>query len=343
MSVTINIRGVIGLDPEATPEHLGAELAKAGAENVLILVNSPGGFIFDGIEMANQIRRHTENVIVRITGIAASMASYIAIAADVTEVEDNAVFMIHNPFTISAGDHRDMEKTANMLESLTALLARSYAEKSGQSVGAIREAMNNASWFFGAEIFDAGFADSVVNAGEGAESKAEALQIATVAVTLCEEALKSKGEDTSKIAASLTGEPAANKLEPIKKERAMTLAEFLKENPEAQAEIDVMISAKIEVFTAALEEGRKALNSDAYSSAVKGSVLDMAMVGNLAGVTAAISVYDQILEQQKADAASKSLSEETPAEDPAKESNGVVSNMADADIAADKLRDQQGA
>lgn len=123
----------------------------------------------------------------------------------------------------------------------------------------------------------------------------------------------------------------------------MTLAEFLKENSNAQAEIDVMISAKIEVFTAALEAGKKALNSDAYSSAVKGSVLDMVMAGNLAGVTAAISVYDQIMEQQKTEEAAKNPPEDTPAEDPPEESKGVVSSMADADIAAKKLRDQQGA
>lgn len=340
MAANINIRGIIGLDPEATPEHLGAELVKAGGDDVLILVNSPGGFVWDGIEMANQIRRHVGKVTLRVTGLAASMASYIAVTGDELEVEDNAVYMIHNPSVFSAGDYREMEKTARFLESLAILTARAYAEKTGQSVGAIRDAMDKESWFFGPEIVDAGFADSMVNAGEGAENKVEALQSATVAVTLCVEALKAKGEDTSRIAAMLTGEPEASKLEPTEEATAMTLAEFLKANPDAQAEIDTLVAAGLEPFTAALAEGRKALDSDAYPQMVRGSVLDMVMDGNLAGIQAAISVYDQVLEKQKADAAAQDPAKETPAEAQGEALDGTVMTMADADLAADKLRKQ---
>ena len=342
MSVTINIRGVIGIDPEATPEHLGAELTKAGGEDVLILINSPGGFVFEGYEMANQIRRHPQSVTVRVTGIAASMASYIAVMANVTEVEDNAVFMIHNPWTFLRGDYRAMEKEARVMESLTVLLARAYAEKTDQSVGAIRDAMDNESWFFGAEIVDAGFADSTVNAGDGAESRIEALQSATVAVTLCVEALKSKGEDFTKIAALLTGsEPEARtepELEPTEEESAMTLAEFLKENPEAKAEVDAMVEdAKSGVVNAAIE-AKKVLGSGAYPLAVQSVVLDMVIEGNLPGISTAASVYDQIQESAKSEAAKEASekTEETPSEEP-KSGDGIIVSHADVDETRKRL------
>ena len=342
MSAIINIRGVIGLDPEATPEHLESELAKAAGEDVLILINSPGGFLFEGLEMANQIRRHPQSVTVRVTGIAASMASYIAVAANVMEVEDNAVFMIHNPAMFSMGDHRDMEKTARILESLTALLAKAYVAKSGQSVDAIRDAMDNESWFFGEEITDAGFADSTINAGDGPESRTEALQSATVAVTLCIEALKSKGEDFTKVAALLTGvEPAARiepEIEPIEKEHTMTLAEFLKENPEAKAEVDVMVEeAKSGVVNAATE-AKKVLGSGVYPLPVQSIVLDMIIEGNLPGISAAASVYDQMQELAKSEAAKKADEEtkETPSEEP-KSGEGIIASQADVDETRKRL------
>ena len=123
----------------------------------------------------------------------------------------------------------------------------------------------------------------------------------------------------------------------------MTLAEFLKDNPDAQAEIDQKVTAGVESFTVALAEGRQALDSEAYPSVVKGAILDMAMAGNSAGVTAAITVFDQVLEQRKAEEAAQAILNDTPAEVPPEETNGVVASMADADLAAAKLRTQQGA
>ena len=111
-------------------------------ETLELSINSPGGDVYEGIAIFNAIREvaKTHPVIVTINGLAASMASYIALAARtvdgnaVVKASDNSIFMIHNPYTGIYGDYKKFEKTASYLKQLAGALAGVY-----QSVSKIRK------------------------------------------------------------------------------------------------------------------------------------------------------------------------------------------------------------
>jgi ATP-dependent protease ClpP protease subunit len=144
-------------------------------------LSSPGGSVFDGIEIFNIIRDYKRDnpdsqMILNIKGEAASMGSYLAAnpAFDMVTIEDNATWMIHNPLMGVIGDYQEMEKGADFLKRLAALMATPYSKRSGKPVKEIREMMDSETWLFGKEIIKAGFADEIIST-ENKKSKATAL------------------------------------------------------------------------------------------------------------------------------------------------------------------------
>lgn len=337
----IVIRGVIGWDEQATPEYLQAQLNAAGMEHVLVLINSPGGYVFDGLEMANMLSGHSAPVTVRVTGLAASMATYIAVRGGKLEVEDNAVFMIHNPSTIAWGDHREMSKTAKLLNSLTTLIARAYASKTGKSVEEMRGLMDDETWLFGEEIRTEGFADETIIAGEGPENKAVAMESAHVELLACAERLKEYvgRKPSEKIAALLTPE-IENKPEEVVK---MDLTQFLKENPEAQAEYDAALAQAAKPggdVIAALKAAQPVLDSAEYPDIVKSEVLAQVVAGSLSGMNAIVSMHDRMTEAKKSEEAKDDKTKEVAPENPAKDGNErFISDPEDIAGEVERIKD----
>jgi len=124
-------------------------------------INSPGGEVFDGLAIFNLIRAHKGEVITTIDGLAASMASAIALAGNKVIMPENAYMMIHNPWGIAIGDAQDMADMADFLEKLNGTLANIYVKKSGKEQGEIRALMDQETWLTAAEAKDLGLADEV--------------------------------------------------------------------------------------------------------------------------------------------------------------------------------------
>lgn len=179
MTTQIHLNGIIGFD--VTPSDIRQQLA-AAVGPVELLIHSPGGNVYDGFAIHNAIRdfrRAGGHVKAIISGIAASMATYVAMAAESIAVEDNAVFMIHNPSMLALGDHREMRKAADLLDSLAGVLARAYQTRIQRDA---RPEMDVETYLFGADIVAAGYAETVIPAGDGAEERGEALALARHAV-----------------------------------------------------------------------------------------------------------------------------------------------------------------
>lgn len=204
---------------EITAKDIRAKLVEAGSEDVLFLVNSPGGFVFEAFEIFNLIRDHKAPTEARITGIAASAASYFILAADKVTANENATFMIHNALALAIGNHHDMRKTADIIESLSNIIAKAYVDKTGKSINSIKQLMDDATWFFGNEIKDEGFVDEMVESGDddGDSNKASAVLTARAAVEICFNKMRTSdaaNEDYQKAVAyvdsmSLLGTPKA--------------------------------------------------------------------------------------------------------------------------------------
>lgn len=138
-----------------------AALKDMGAVDRLVVnINSPGGDVFDGIAIYNELVGHSADVTVRVTGLAASAASVIAMAGDRIEMGANAFLMIHNAWTVAMGDHRDMRQTADVLEKINSKLVQTYAKRSGQDENEIRDMMDEETWLDSGDAIELGLADA---------------------------------------------------------------------------------------------------------------------------------------------------------------------------------------
>lgn len=137
------------------------ELAAVTADTIDLHINSPGGDVFDGIAIYNAIRNHPATVTSFVDGLAASAASFIAMAGDVVVVARNATMMIHDGHGICVGNATDMRELANLLDQTSDNIASIYAERAGGTVSEWRAAMREVTWYSAQGAVDAGLADEV--------------------------------------------------------------------------------------------------------------------------------------------------------------------------------------
>lgn len=161
----------IGADPW-TGTGIGAddfvrELRAIKAPHIDVRINSVGGSVFDGNAIYNNLARHPARVDVYIDGIAASIASVIAMAGDKIYIASNAYIMIHNPYgRVEWGDASDMRKMADTLDTIRGSLVGTYARRTGQPAEKIAAWMDEERWFNAEEAVKFGFADEIVDGGE---------------------------------------------------------------------------------------------------------------------------------------------------------------------------------
>lgn len=120
-------------------------------ERVEIEINSPGGLVIQGVEMANAIKNSKAHVVAHVTGIAASMASVIACACDEIEMEEASFMMIHNPWGMAIGDANEMRKEASVLDQMKAVCMAFYRGKFARTDEELSALMSDETWYTGAE------------------------------------------------------------------------------------------------------------------------------------------------------------------------------------------------
>lgn len=145
------------------------ELRGVTAKTIDLHINSPGGDVFDGIAIHNALRQHPATVNVSVDGIAASIASVIAMAGERVEMAKGAMFMIHEPFAMTIGDAADHRKNAEALDKMGETIAGIYAGRAGGSADYWRGLMAKETWFTDQESVDAKLAD-VLAAGPAAKN-----------------------------------------------------------------------------------------------------------------------------------------------------------------------------
>ena len=138
----------LGALPEGTPVDLR--------------LNSPGGSVFDAVAIHNALKRHEGTVTVWIDGIAASAASYVAMAGDEIVMPENAFLMIHDPSGLVVGTAGDMRAMAEALEKVKGALVQGYAAKSGRTPEEVSALMSAETWLDAADALAQGFADRLI-------------------------------------------------------------------------------------------------------------------------------------------------------------------------------------
>lgn len=127
------------------------------ATRILVSINSPGGNVFDAFAIYNALLRHRLPVTTRVDGVAASAASLIFMAGEDRVMPENAMIMIHNPWTYAWGDADELRNAVDMLEKAHSGIVAAYA-RSGQSEDKISELMDATTWIDALEAQSMGFA-----------------------------------------------------------------------------------------------------------------------------------------------------------------------------------------
>jgi len=152
-----------------TASDLVAALKDVDTDALEVHVNSPGGDIFDGLAIYQALKDHPARITVKVDGLAASIASVIAMAGDEVIMAPKASIMIHDGWTMAVGNAAELRKTADLLDKQSGVIASVYADRSNRDANFWRDAMREETWYTADEAVDAGLADAV----EGKEKKAD--------------------------------------------------------------------------------------------------------------------------------------------------------------------------
>jgi ATP-dependent protease ClpP protease subunit len=137
------------------------ELKQITAGRITLRLNSPGGDVYDGVAIMNVLRSHPATVTTHVDGLAASIASVIALAGDRIVMQPGSTMMIHDASGFCYGQAPDMRELADMLDRHSDNIASLYAERAGGTVAEWRERMRGESWFSAEEAVAVGLADEV--------------------------------------------------------------------------------------------------------------------------------------------------------------------------------------
>ncbi|SEO83393.1 head maturation protease, ClpP-related [Actinacidiphila rubida] len=140
------------------------DLRQITAPKMRLRINSPGGSVFEGIAIANALRAHPATVTVQVDGIAASIASVIAMAGDRIEMAPNSMLMIHEASGVCMGDAAEMAKMAEVLDLISKNIANAYAARAGSDAAGWRAAMQAETWYLPDAAVAAGLADVALSA-----------------------------------------------------------------------------------------------------------------------------------------------------------------------------------
>ena len=138
------------------------DLAGLGdVDNITVRINSPGGDVFDGITIHNALKNHKATVTAQVDGIAASAASYIAMAADKIVMPKNSFMLVHGASGFSMGNADDMRATADDLDRIDKSLTATYVARAGSTTAKVKALMKEDRLMDATEAKDWGFADEV--------------------------------------------------------------------------------------------------------------------------------------------------------------------------------------
>jgi ATP-dependent protease ClpP protease subunit len=158
------------------PGDIHAWLKDRASDDITVRINSPGGSVFDGNAIHNALKRHEGQVTVIVDGIAASIASIVAMAGDEIVMEANAMMMVHDPHSFCIGTAEDMLREAEVLDTVKGTLVETYTARTGQAEKAVEALMSNSTWLTAKDAMAKGFCDRVEEAKTAASEPADSAE-----------------------------------------------------------------------------------------------------------------------------------------------------------------------
>ena len=149
-------------DEDVTPTELRHELEAAGpVQQINVFLNSPGGNVFAGSAIYSILQRHQANVTVYVDGLAASIASVIAMAGDEVVMPRNAMMMIHSPWALAVGNAEELRDLADVLDKVEGSMMETYMTRFSGSRAELKALLDAETWLSAADAVQYGLADRI--------------------------------------------------------------------------------------------------------------------------------------------------------------------------------------
>lgn len=143
-------------------QQFSADLKALGSVRTIDLrINSNGGDVFEGRTIYTRLAEHPANIVVHVDGLAASIASLIAMAGDEIRMADGAMMMIHNAWAVAVGNDADMERMRDLLRTIDSTMVKTYCARTGIAAADCIKMMADETWMTGEEAVAKGFATTV--------------------------------------------------------------------------------------------------------------------------------------------------------------------------------------
>lgn len=146
------------------------QLEALNKDQIVVRIHSGGGLILEGLAIYNRLKESAAKVTVHIDGLAASMASVVAMAGDKVIMPENAWMMVHKPWVYTDGNADQLRKTADTLDGFEGSLIGIYAAKSGRSEEEIATLLADETWINAAQALELGFIDEISSPVKAAAS-----------------------------------------------------------------------------------------------------------------------------------------------------------------------------
>lgn len=263
----------------ASPNTLAEGLEDAAGDDVIIELNSPGGVCVYGYEMYTAIMNYEGKVTVHVIS-AMSAATLLVCAADEALISDTGIFMIHNTQSYAEGDYRDLQMEADALREFNAGIINAYVRKTGRSRQEIQSLMDNNSYMSPQTAIEHGFIDGYLFGDPNVKEKKQEINATSIVAADIPIIPEDKVKNLIQLIVNAEKNDQVvlqSKIDEKKGRNNMTLSEFLKENPEAQSEIETI---KTEAKINGQKEERKRMESlDAIAGTVAAEMLQDAKYG----------------------------------------------------------------
>jgi ATP-dependent protease ClpP protease subunit len=155
------------------------------APRVAVHINSPGGFVWDGVAMYEALKSSKAHVVAHVDGIAASAASFVLQAADERVIALGARTMIHDAGSIAYGPPAELRRAADLGDAISDDIAAIYAERAGGKPAVWRARMSATTWYSAQQSVDAGLVDRVATrkSSTGPDNRSRLIQARHRALT----------------------------------------------------------------------------------------------------------------------------------------------------------------
>ena len=163
----ITIYGTIGsswFEDSISAKSFSEELKKLDptVNEIDVRINSPGGDVFDGIAIYNRLKQHPAKITCYVDGLAASIASIIALAGEEIIMGEGALYMIHLPWTMAMGNRNELDNVVNRLMDVEEQMVTIYAKKCGLPRSEIKAMLETETWMDATQAKENGFIDTVM-------------------------------------------------------------------------------------------------------------------------------------------------------------------------------------